>query len=163
MGPALSRKNWLAYDGQLLPNLVKEGLPTMREKSKFRSLGFSHDCSVLHHKIDRAKRFDIGERILRHGDDVGVDGSGSGRLVLGSADAAAYPRSVSPNSRYLIYERRLKQNETGDHIWSGRCPYLGTGSLATGSRFLSCRMLLTRRRQPPSTFRRTFRHFAGDL
>ena len=29
--------------------------------------------------------------------------------------------------------------------------------------FLSCRMLLTRRRQPPSTFRRTFRHFAGDL
>ncbi len=47
-----------------------------------------------------------------------TDGSGSERLVLGSADAAAYPRSVSPDSRYLIYERRLNQNETGDHIWA---------------------------------------------
>jgi serine/threonine protein kinase len=47
-----------------------------------------------------------------------TDGSGSERLVLESADAAAYPRSVSPDSRYLIYERRLNQNETGDHIWA---------------------------------------------
>ena len=45
----------------------------MRRSRSFRSLGFSHDCSVLHHKIDRAKRFDIGERRAAESDDVGAN------------------------------------------------------------------------------------------
>ncbi len=54
-----------------------------------------------------------------------ADGSSSERLVLESADATAYPRSVSPDGRYLVYQRRLNQNETGDHIWG--LPLFGEG------------------------------------
>jgi eukaryotic-like serine/threonine-protein kinase len=54
-----------------------------------------------------------------------ADGSSSERLILESADASAYPRSVSPDGRYLIYERRLNQSETGDHIWA--LPLSGNG------------------------------------
>jgi eukaryotic-like serine/threonine-protein kinase len=54
-----------------------------------------------------------------------ADGSSSERLVLESADATAYPNSVSPDGRYLVYERRLNQSETGDHIWA--LPVSGDG------------------------------------
>src|ERR1700722_8940198 len=54
-----------------------------------------------------------------------ADGSSSERLVLESADATAYPRSVSPDGRYLVYERRQNQNEPGDHIWA--LPLSGDG------------------------------------
>jgi len=54
-----------------------------------------------------------------------ADGSSSERLVLESADATAYPRSVSPDGRYLVYQRRLNQHETGDHIWA--LPLSGDG------------------------------------
>jgi eukaryotic-like serine/threonine-protein kinase len=47
-----------------------------------------------------------------------ADGSDTGRLVMESADATASPRSVSPDGRYLVYERRLNQKETGAHIWA---------------------------------------------
>jgi Tol biopolymer transport system component len=46
-----------------------------------------------------------------------ADGGSSERLVLESADATVSPRNVSPDGRYLVYQRRLNQNETGDHIW----------------------------------------------
>ena len=31
---------------------------------------------------------------------------------------SSFPRSVSPDGRYLVYERRLNLNEPGDHIWA---------------------------------------------
>jgi serine/threonine protein kinase len=46
------------------------------------------------------------------------DGSSSERLVMESADATAYPSTVSPDGRYLVYVTRLNQNQTGDHIWA---------------------------------------------
>jgi eukaryotic-like serine/threonine-protein kinase len=46
-----------------------------------------------------------------------ADGSSAERLVLDSGDATAHPRSVSPDGRYLVYERRMNQNENGDNIW----------------------------------------------
>jgi len=58
-----------------------------------------------------------------------ADGSGSERLVLQSADASAYPSSVSPDGRYLVYETR-KQNEPGDHIWA--LPLFDNRKLANG-------------------------------
>jgi len=54
-----------------------------------------------------------------------ADGSSSERLVLESADATAYTSSVSPDGRYLVYERRLNRNETADHIWA--LPLSGDG------------------------------------
>jgi eukaryotic-like serine/threonine-protein kinase len=47
-----------------------------------------------------------------------ADGSGTERLVLESADATAYPSSISPDGRYLVYIRRLNQKESGSHIWA---------------------------------------------
>ena len=46
-----------------------------------------------------------------------ADGSGTERLLLESTDATAYPSSVSPDGRYLLYERRVNQKEPGAHIW----------------------------------------------
>src|ERR1700722_4617571 len=59
-----------------------------------------------------------------------ADGSSSERLVLESADATVSPREVSPDGRYLIYQRRLNQNETGDHIWA--LPLVTEGTLGDG-------------------------------
>jgi eukaryotic-like serine/threonine-protein kinase len=53
-----------------------------------------------------------------------ADGSSPERLVLQSADASAFPSSVSPDGRYLLYMRR-SQNETGAHIWA--LPLSGNG------------------------------------
>jgi eukaryotic-like serine/threonine-protein kinase len=47
-----------------------------------------------------------------------ADGSGSERLIMESANAAAYPSSVSPDGRHLVYMKRLNQNEAGIHIWA---------------------------------------------
>ena len=47
-----------------------------------------------------------------------ADGSSSERLILDSADASAYPNSVSPDGRYLVYMKRLNQDQTGNHIWA---------------------------------------------
>jgi serine/threonine protein kinase len=54
-----------------------------------------------------------------------ADGSSAERLVLESADASAYPSSVSPDGRYLVYVSRLNQNESAAHIWA--LPLAGDG------------------------------------
>ncbi len=54
-----------------------------------------------------------------------ADGSGTERLVLESADATVYPSSVSPDGRYLVYDRRLNGKEPGDQIWA--LPLSGEG------------------------------------
>src|SRR6202050_588713 len=54
-----------------------------------------------------------------------ADGSSAERLVLESADASAYPGSVSPDGRYLVYVSRLNQNESSAHIWA--LPLAGNG------------------------------------
>jgi eukaryotic-like serine/threonine-protein kinase len=54
-----------------------------------------------------------------------ADGSSAERLVLESADATAYPSSVSSDGRYLVYVRRLNQNQSGDQIWG--LPLSGDG------------------------------------
>jgi serine/threonine protein kinase len=54
-----------------------------------------------------------------------ADGSSAERLVLESADASAYPGSVSPDGRYLVYVSRLNQNESSAHIWA--LPLAGDG------------------------------------
>jgi serine/threonine protein kinase len=59
-----------------------------------------------------------------------ADGSSSERLILDSGDASAYPSSVSPDGRYLVYMKRLNPNQTGNdqtgnHIWA--LPLSGNG------------------------------------
>jgi eukaryotic-like serine/threonine-protein kinase len=54
-----------------------------------------------------------------------ADGSGTDHVILESADATAAPRSVSPDGRYLVYEKRLNQNQTVAHIWA--LPLSGNG------------------------------------
>jgi serine/threonine protein kinase len=62
-----------------------------------------------------------------------ADGSGSERLILDSADASAYPNSVSPDGRYLVYMKRLNQDQTGNHIWA--LPLFASGRLGDGKPF----------------------------
>jgi eukaryotic-like serine/threonine-protein kinase len=47
-----------------------------------------------------------------------ADGSGFEHLILETTDATASPRSVSPDGRYLVYEKRLNQNPTVAQIWA---------------------------------------------
>jgi eukaryotic-like serine/threonine-protein kinase len=54
-----------------------------------------------------------------------ADGSGVARLVLESADASSSPRSVSPDGRYLAYEKHMDQNQAVSHIWA--LPLSGNG------------------------------------
>jgi serine/threonine protein kinase len=54
-----------------------------------------------------------------------ADGSGPERTVLESTDAVELPRSVSPDGRFLVYERRMNKTETGYHLWG--LPLFGDG------------------------------------
>ncbi|MFZ0759904.1 MAG: protein kinase [Candidatus Sulfotelmatobacter sp.] len=54
-----------------------------------------------------------------------ADGSGTARVVLGSSDTVELPRSISPDGRYLVYERRIPKTETGDELWV--LPLFGDG------------------------------------
>jgi eukaryotic-like serine/threonine-protein kinase len=54
-----------------------------------------------------------------------ADGSTPERIVLETKDTREYPDSVSPDGRYLVYERRALQNETGYHLWA--LPLFGDG------------------------------------
>jgi Tol biopolymer transport system component len=68
----------------------------------------------------------------------GADGSSSERLILDSGDASAYPSSVSPDGRYLVYMKRLNPNQTGNdqtgnHIWA--LPLSAEGKPADGKPF----------------------------
>jgi serine/threonine protein kinase len=62
-----------------------------------------------------------------------ADGSSSERLILDSADASAYSSSVSPDGRYLVYMKRLNQDQTGNHIWA--LPLFTSGRLGDGKPF----------------------------
>jgi len=67
-----------------------------------------------------------------------ADGSSSERLILDSGDASAYPSSVSPDGRYLVYVKRLNPNQTGNeqtgnHIWA--LPLSAEGKPADGKPF----------------------------
>jgi eukaryotic-like serine/threonine-protein kinase len=46
-----------------------------------------------------------------------ADGSGAEKPVLVSSDGMEYPDSVSPDGRYLIYDRKLIKSEVNYHIW----------------------------------------------
>jgi len=54
-----------------------------------------------------------------------ADGSSPERAVLEGTDSFEYPRSISPDGRYLIYERRVPTTETGYHLWA--LPLFGDG------------------------------------
>jgi serine/threonine protein kinase len=54
-----------------------------------------------------------------------ADGSTPERIVLESKDTREFPASCSPDGRYLVYERRAPQNETGFHLWA--LPLFGDG------------------------------------
>jgi serine/threonine protein kinase len=54
-----------------------------------------------------------------------ADGSSPERAVLESTDSYEYPRSISPDGRYLIYERKVPKSETGYHLWA--LPLFGDG------------------------------------
>jgi Tol biopolymer transport system component len=54
-----------------------------------------------------------------------ADGSSPERAVLEGTDSFEYPRSISPDGRYLIYERRVPTSETGYHLWA--LPLFGDG------------------------------------
>ncbi len=54
-----------------------------------------------------------------------ADGSSPERAVLESTDSFEYPRSISPDGRYLIYERKVPKSETGYHLWA--LPLFGDG------------------------------------
>jgi eukaryotic-like serine/threonine-protein kinase len=62
-----------------------------------------------------------------------ADGSSSERLVLENPDAGASPSSVSPDGRYLVYMRRLNQDQTRNHIWA--LPLSGDGNHGDGKPF----------------------------
>ena len=54
-----------------------------------------------------------------------ADGSASERIVLQSKDTVEFPDSFSPDSRFLVYERKVPQNEIGFHLWA--LPLFGDG------------------------------------
>jgi Tol biopolymer transport system component len=54
-----------------------------------------------------------------------ADGSAPERIVLENKDAAEIPASFSPDGRYLVYIRKVTQNETGYHPWA--LPLFGDG------------------------------------
>jgi serine/threonine protein kinase len=57
-----------------------------------------------------------------------ADGSGSVRTILASADASESPTSVSPDGRYLVYDRRaLTGTQTSHDLWV--LPLFGDGKL----------------------------------
>ena len=53
------------------------------------------------------------------------DGSSPERMVLEEDDASEYPRSISPDGRYLVYEKKVPKNENGYHLWA--LPLAGDG------------------------------------
>jgi Tol biopolymer transport system component len=55
-----------------------------------------------------------------------ADGSGSARVVLESKDTVEFPMGVSPDGRYLLYQRReLTKDQTGFDLWA--LPFFGDG------------------------------------
>jgi eukaryotic-like serine/threonine-protein kinase len=54
-----------------------------------------------------------------------ADGSTPERIVLEDKDTRAFPDSFSPDGRYLVYDRRAPQTETGYHLWA--LPLFGNG------------------------------------
>jgi serine/threonine protein kinase len=62
-----------------------------------------------------------------------ADGSTPERIVLESKDTVEYPESFSPDGRYLVYTRKVPQNETGFHIWA--LPLFGDGKTGDGKPF----------------------------
>ncbi len=58
-----------------------------------------------------------------------ADGSGTVRTVLDTGDTSEVPRSVSPDGRYLIYERKAP-SDTGYHIWA--LPLIADGRSSDG-------------------------------
>ena len=55
-----------------------------------------------------------------------ADGSGSERTILASGDASEYPTSISPDGRYVVYERRaLTGTQTSRDLWV--LPLFGDG------------------------------------
>jgi serine/threonine protein kinase len=54
-----------------------------------------------------------------------ADGSSPERAVLEGTDSFEYPRSISPDGRYLVYERKVPKSETGYHLWA--LPLFGDG------------------------------------
>lgn len=54
-----------------------------------------------------------------------ADGSGSEKPVLVTKDAMEYPDSVSPDGRYLVYERKLVDRDATYHLWV--LPMFGDG------------------------------------
>jgi serine/threonine protein kinase/Tol biopolymer transport system component len=47
-----------------------------------------------------------------------ADGSSPERVMVEDADASEYPSSISPDGRYLLYERKVPKKETGYHLWA---------------------------------------------
>ena len=54
-----------------------------------------------------------------------ADGSAAERIVLQEKDTIEIPDGFSPDGRYLIYERKVPQNETTYHLWA--LPLFGDG------------------------------------
>jgi Tol biopolymer transport system component len=54
-----------------------------------------------------------------------ADGSSPERVILEDADASEYPRSISPDGRYLVFEKKVMKTETGYHLWA--LPLVGDG------------------------------------
>jgi serine/threonine protein kinase len=54
-----------------------------------------------------------------------ADGGTPERIVLENKDAAGVPASFSPDGRYLVYNRKAPQNESGYHLWA--LPLFGDG------------------------------------
>jgi eukaryotic-like serine/threonine-protein kinase len=46
-----------------------------------------------------------------------ADGSAPERIVLEDKDIREFPDSFSPDGRYLVYDRKAMENETGFHLW----------------------------------------------
>jgi serine/threonine protein kinase/Tol biopolymer transport system component len=53
------------------------------------------------------------------------DGSSPERVILEDAGTSEYPRSISPDGRYLVYEKKVMKTETGYHLWA--LPLAGDG------------------------------------
>jgi serine/threonine protein kinase len=54
-----------------------------------------------------------------------ADGSTPERIVLQNSETVENPASFSPDGRYLVFDRKVPQSETGFHIWA--LPLFGDG------------------------------------
>ncbi len=61
--------------------------------------------------------YSSSQKGLPHIYSKSADGSGAEKVLLEDPDAVEQPDSVSPDGRYLVYDRKVPKTEPGFHLW----------------------------------------------